>query len=231
MGAACTRSPHASTTRPSCRLIFESIHFQSTDNPRLNIDHRPPQFIHTAPPSLQSLVYSSRSRFSLHGLPVAVGRKSKPLPAAVADAAGDLKRKRTADASLVVVRLSPSIGGTETYLPPRLLQGVVPGALLEAFEAWQGEDGILRARPHDPSSQWFAYQLEVVVQGQGQGQGHAMVRRRPLDRAFTQVGACTHTRALGIRRIRGWQPGMLSSDALLMMLTLLILPPGGCAQG
>ena len=52
------------------------------------------------------------------------------LPPQVARQAGDFKRKRVQQPSLAVTRRNARIGGEETYLPARLLQGMVPSALL-----------------------------------------------------------------------------------------------------
>ena len=102
-------------------------------------------------------------------------------------ALGDLKKKRTADPSIVVVRRNESIGGTETYLPPRLLQGLLPSVLLESFEFWQGEDMKIRASPREPGLQWFNFNLEVTVE-EGDGVSRkANILRRAADRALTKV--------------------------------------------
>ena len=42
--------------------------------------------------------------------------------------------------------------GTETYIPARLLWGMIPATLLESHEFWQDEDDNLRGYPHDAAS-------------------------------------------------------------------------------
>ena len=81
----------------------------------------------------RALAYSSHAAFALHSLPADLSKQKKPVPAVVQHARGSFKALRQHDASLVVTRRNPSIGGVETYVPSRLLHGVVPGALLEAF--------------------------------------------------------------------------------------------------
>lgn len=52
-------------------------------------------------------------------------------------------------------------------MPPRLLQGLLPSVLLEAFQFWQGDDGRLRAAlpsgSGDKFDQWFGYRVEVEL--------------------------------------------------------------------
>ena len=43
-----------------------------------------------------------------------------------------MKDKKPHEPSLVIVRQNEDVGGRESFLPARLLAGVVPGALLEA---------------------------------------------------------------------------------------------------
>jgi hypothetical protein len=81
----------------------------------------------------RTLIYSSDNRFALHCLPPNTNDRSSSLPACVVAEAGDFKRKILNEPSLVITRANNLLAGHETYIPARLLQGVVPSALLEAF--------------------------------------------------------------------------------------------------
>jgi hypothetical protein len=138
----------------------------------------------------RSLVYSSNVRRALHSLPIdekAASMSSAP-PAVALRAAGDIGMVTGSKASLVVLRQFdskkspplPSISkkeeeeekeeekvdtnnSRETYIPSRLLQGVVPGALLEVYQFWQAEDGCLRGTPLDIESEWFHQPVLVTL--------------------------------------------------------------------
>jgi hypothetical protein len=81
----------------------------------------------------------------------------------ILDATGDWKLNRNSDPSLVIARLNRNIGGRETYLPPRLLTGVVPGAFLESHQFWQSEDLAIRGYPNNSKDEWFPYALEIKL--------------------------------------------------------------------
>lgn len=81
----------------------------------------------------RQLVFVTDARFGLHNLP------SKP-KGPFRYAAGDFKKRRTPDDSLVIVRQNTGLGGgSEHYLSPHLLHGVVPSVILEAFQLWHGK--------------------------------------------------------------------------------------------
>ena len=65
--------------------------------------------------------------------------------------------------SVAVRRLNAKLGGREVMLPSRLLFGMLPSALLEAFRFWQGEDFVVRGYPRNPNSDWFPYHIELVM--------------------------------------------------------------------
>ena len=89
----------------------------------------------------RSLVYTSAARFSLRAMkPCHMKDSAKAVPACTRFSAGDWKGYRQEEPSLVVRRLNAALGGREVLLPSRLLYGVLPSALLEAFRFWQGED-------------------------------------------------------------------------------------------
>ena len=63
------------------------------------------------------------------------------------------------------------------YIPSRLLQGVVPSALLEAFRFWQAEDDlVLRGDALDGESEWFDYNVDVSI-----NQDSVTVRKRSSE--------------------------------------------------
>ena len=80
----------------------------------------------------RSLVYTNDSRFCLHSLPPNVQDRSS-ISACVVHEAGDFKRKVVNEPSLVISRRNASIQGHEVFIPSRLLQGLVPSSILEAF--------------------------------------------------------------------------------------------------
>lgn len=80
----------------------------------------------------RSLVYTNDSRFCLHSLPPNTHDRST-ISSSVVREAGDFKRKVVNEPSLVVSRRNTDINGHEVFVPARLLQGLIPSALLEAF--------------------------------------------------------------------------------------------------
>ena len=64
-------------------------------------------------------------------------------------AANALQKRKPADSAMmrVLETKNRALGGRETYLPARLLYGVLPAALLESCKFWQGEDMTIRGEP------------------------------------------------------------------------------------
>eukprot|EP01065_Artemidia_motanka_P000909 TRINITY_DN1042_c0_g1_i1.p1 TRINITY_DN1042_c0_g1~~TRINITY_DN1042_c0_g1_i1.p1 ORF type:complete len:4224 (+),score=1358.75 TRINITY_DN1042_c0_g1_i1:274-12672(+) len=119
----------------------------------------------------RSLLFSTNARTSVHNLSPNPDRAfSSPL---MRYAAGDMKKRRVHGPSLVITRMNSKVGCRETYLPPILLQGLIPSALLESFLMWLGVDGVIRAEPVAANSQWFEYALEIRLRN-----GTAEIRRR-----------------------------------------------------
>jgi len=109
----------------------------------------------------RSLVYTSAARFSLRAMkPCHMKDSAKAVPACTRFSAGDWKGYRQEEPSLVVRRLNASLGGREVLLPSRLLYGVLPSALLEAFRFWQGEDMV---RPPTHRSQLVQPRLQTSL--------------------------------------------------------------------
>ena len=144
----------------------------------------------------RSIIFSSNSKFCLHSLPPNIAIRSSPVPPELKYAAGDLKKKRTNDSSLLITRSNPKLGGgVETFIPPRLLQGIIPSSLLETFHFWQGEDLIIRGEPIDEDSQWFNYIIEIDFKeatmesnsGVETVRWFAEIIRKPSSNGFTMI--------------------------------------------
>ena len=130
-------------------------------------------------------MYTTDSRFSLHNLPL-------KLKGVFQFAAGDFKKKRSHDDSLVIVRKNTELSGNEVFIPSQLLHGVVLSALLEAFHIWQGEDELLRGTPIEEGSQWFNFKLEISLSKRdplikGEENVVATIVRRPFHIPATKI--------------------------------------------
>ncbi|KAF0690318.1 Aste57867_18249 [Aphanomyces stellatus] len=108
----------------------------------------------------RKLIFTSNARLSLHGFVPTVEAQPQ-VDACIQFAAGDFTEMQPAGGSLVIVRRRH---GMETYVPPRLLQGLVPSAFLESFKFWLGQDNVIRGEPLDLQSQWFRYHLEIALE-------------------------------------------------------------------
>eukprot|EP01059_Diplonema_ambulator_P000956 TRINITY_DN1073_c1_g4_i1.p1 TRINITY_DN1073_c1_g4~~TRINITY_DN1073_c1_g4_i1.p1 ORF type:complete len:4122 (+),score=1331.11 TRINITY_DN1073_c1_g4_i1:86-12451(+) len=130
----------------------------------------------------KSLIFSSNARLSYHNLTPDPDKAYK-LPL-LRYAAGNLKQRRQQGPSLVITRLSKQLNGTETYVPPMLLQGLIPSSFLEAFNMWLGEDDIIRGEPIDAASSWFDYTFEVHIDTNA---GTAAIHRRATSSGHTLI--------------------------------------------
>jgi hypothetical protein len=135
----------------------------------------------------RSQIYSSNLKYSLQGLvPNEVaGSKAGPPPVESFNSGGDWKATTIHSPSLVIIHRNAKLGGTEYYVPPRLLQGIIPSVFMETFHIWQGEDGILRGEPR-VSSQWFNYRIEVFFDFSN-GLVNATVVRHSLQSEVTEM--------------------------------------------
>jgi hypothetical protein len=106
------------------------------------------------------LAFGSDSRFSLHDLPLTSLTSVVTIPSLVFQA-GSVTSRRAHEPTLVILRRNTSLGGQERFVPKALLAGIVPGALLDNYRFWRGEDGRLRTEVMDASSQWFGSPLEL----------------------------------------------------------------------
>ncbi|RMX67281.1 hypothetical protein DD238_002126 [Peronospora effusa] len=131
----------------------------------------------------RKLIFTSNSRFSLHSFPVNVSPDQGPVDPALLRASGDPTERQILGGSLMILRKNYLLNGTEQYVPPRLLQGVIPTCLLENFRFWIGEDGRLRGDPVDLKSQWFRYRVEVELKEAGQ----AFISRKSILTSFSRI--------------------------------------------
>ena len=94
--------------------------------------------------------------------------------------AGKPRALRTELETLVVRRMNGILQGREQLIPPRLLQGMIPSALLDSCRFWQGEDLIIRGSPRDMRDEWFNYKVEIEIKPQPLSPGNyiAVVTRK-----------------------------------------------------
>ena len=89
----------------------------------------------------RSLVYSSDARFSLHDMKpkLTLAREWNADQYRPRYESGDARVDFKYDTSLVITRSLDSTRGVETFIPARLLYGLLPTALLEQYLFWQSE--------------------------------------------------------------------------------------------
>ncbi|CAD2213890.1 hypothetical protein ADEAN_000133400 [Angomonas deanei] len=107
----------------------------------------------------RSLVYTTCQLYCLHSMPLVVKARSPESLRQTLFQAGDMTGRIQYESTIEIYRYNEEIGGREVYVPPRLLQGTVPSALLESFTlvARRGQHstrlprlaGGRRHRPHD----------------------------------------------------------------------------------
>ena len=101
----------------------------------------------------RSLTYTSDARFSWAFMQPATEDRDHLWPEHERHAAGDPTTHSETNSSVVITRewaLQDNLSlGTETYMPPRLLVGLLPEALIANFRFWQDEDDQLRGYPLD----------------------------------------------------------------------------------
>ncbi|EPY28090.1 hypothetical protein STCU_05306 [Strigomonas culicis] len=161
----------------------------------------------------RSLVFTTNQRYCLHSVALSSKTRARESLHLTAFQGGDLARRIQRESSLEIHRYNDAIRGREMYLPSRLLQGLVPSVLLEAFMLWQGEDGVLRgyAITEDTSGArdvhvgptpgagagsdpWFNYLIEVHFGARRQAQpdySHMVVVRRDPHKPYTPISAAT----------------------------------------
>ena len=139
----------------------------------------------------RSLIFSNLGDFSFHCLQPYASDKKKfscsGFPPEMVYATGDFEKVGALGSTLVINRENTELGGRETYLPPRLVQGVIPGVLLESFTLWQGEDNVVRGTPFDSHSQWQNFKLEIELKDSKESGSPCTIIRRPLQSSFTSI--------------------------------------------
>lgn len=131
----------------------------------------------------RKLIFTSSSRIALHGFPLNISPDDGPKDPLLLRAAGDPRERQVNGGTLVVLRRNLALNGTEKFVPPRLLQGVVPSCLLEAFRFWLGHDNKLRGEPVDVKSQWFRYRVEIAIASDAT----AVVTRKSIKTSFSRI--------------------------------------------
>ena len=101
----------------------------------------------------RSLTYTSDARFTLREMQPPTDHRHRPWPSWARHEAGHPYAVPRPAPSAVITR-EPSVSanlsfGVETYLPARLLFGIIPQALLDKFTFWQDEDDHLRGYPDE----------------------------------------------------------------------------------
>ncbi|RNF03803.1 hypothetical protein TraAM80_05547, partial [Trypanosoma rangeli] len=142
----------------------------------------------------RSLVFTSNQRYCLHSLALVKRPREREQLYLTAFQAGELTRRVRCESCIEIHRYNAQLEVREMYLPARLLQGLLPSALLEAFLFWQDEEndtvirGYSMGETHD---YWFNYALEV--------------RLRPgkADCVVTRLEGAAHRSTRGGERRRG----------------------------
>ena len=96
----------------------------------------------------RTLVASSDNAFCLHDVVPCKLFLQGERPKLVA---GDPRTPALPSPSLLITRSLTKQLGTQTYIPQRLLCGLLPAALLEVYSFWQNADGTLTAYPQSDS--------------------------------------------------------------------------------
>jgi thiol-disulfide isomerase/thioredoxin len=162
----------------------------------------------------QVLVYSSNSHMSLHSLaPIMKPRSADTLPLMLHHA-GELKKRVQNESTLEIHRHSAALGGRETFIPSRLLQGALPTSILEHFVFWRGTDDVIRGEGPAADDPWYGYALEVRLP-QAEPVGFAVVIRRPLHAPRLPVSQ--HAAEEHRRRLQ--ELGPAASAAVLRLMT------------
>ena len=113
----------------------------------------------------RTLVASSDNAFCLHDMPTALFLQGET-PRLVA---GNPRDPTPAGSTLLITRSLTKTLGTQTFLPERLLCGLIPAALLEAYAFWQNEDDTLTGYPHaDAPQATKATRLQVRLEPRGE---------------------------------------------------------------
>jgi hypothetical protein len=134
----------------------------------------------------RSLVYTSNQKFSLHSLPSVDRKLDREIFFKFKDEGGSFKKRVANESTLEIRRKNQKLFGEESYVPSRLLQGVVPSVLLENFDFWMGTDDVLRGTSSG-SLHWFDYSIEAEIHSNPELGGATITRRS--DKQFSRISA------------------------------------------
>jgi thiol-disulfide isomerase/thioredoxin len=134
----------------------------------------------------RSLVYTSNQKFSLHSLSSVDRKLEREIFFKFKDEAGSFKKRVANESTLEIRRKNQKLFGDESYVPSRLLQGVVPSVLLENFDFWMGTDEVLRGSSSG-SLHWFDYSIEAEIHSNPELGGATITRRS--DKQFSRISA------------------------------------------
>jgi len=111
----------------------------------------------------RSLEYTSDARYSLRDMQPSIEARDSPWPRWERHGAGHPYQMYPDPTSVVITRswdLPANLsGGTETFIPSRLLYGIVPCALLNTHQFWQDEGDQLRGYPEDNGAHLILVEL------------------------------------------------------------------------
>jgi hypothetical protein len=129
----------------------------------------------------RTLVASSDNIFCLHDMPCTLFLQGET-PKFVA---GDPRKMVPPKPSLVITRNLTKNLGTQMFIPNRLLHGLLPAALLEAYVFWQNDDDSLTGYPriHAPMGvKATRLQLKLTPIGEPGGDAQAVITcsREPI---------------------------------------------------
>ena len=117
----------------------------------------------------RTLEYTSNVKFTLGALQPGFNSRDAPWPSWERHGAGHpYACSNTEQASAVITRewsVSKNLsGGRETYIPTRLLHGVLASAFLDDYQFWQAEDDTLRgyATAHKASTAAFVIHVQLL---------------------------------------------------------------------
>eukprot|EP00049_Salpingoeca_infusionum_P014496 m.271712 g.271712 ORF g.271712 m.271712 type:complete len:4223 (+) comp15683_c19_seq1:207-12875(+) len=113
----------------------------------------------------RTLVYTSHHGLCLASLSPNLDPNARPLPAFACKQAGDMRRTRGNEPSLILQRRNVKLAGHEVFIPKRLLLGLIPSSLLESHQFFQGEDGTIRGSPaSEADDDWLHFDIEVTLE-------------------------------------------------------------------
>jgi hypothetical protein len=148
----------------------------------------------------RSLEYTTDARFTLRAMQPSTDHRSQLWPSWARHEAGHPYASSYSKPSSAVITRDWTVEqnlslGTETYIPSRLLWGMVPQVLLELYVFWQDESDQLRGYPHSAATDGFD---DVILVRIGAG-AHVTQFGSRFDRVRLAEHALTPTRALVLR--------------------------------